>query len=146
MAELMELVGSSGWTEGSTAKTTGREGRAMDAHELLTSFCDNGRAQLVRTAKYGIRGQSEARAGDRVCELSVLLGGGGEHLGVPFYRLRKWGCATGLLARLQWHCCGRMLGRWSDETAFLVIERGMQMDGGASRGTVDSRYAWSVSN
>ncbi|XP_066358035.1 subtilisin-like protease 3 [Miscanthus floridulus] len=28
MAELVELVGSSGWTEGSRAKTTGREGRA----------------------------------------------------------------------------------------------------------------------
>ena len=83
MAELMELVGSSGWTEGSTAKTTGREGRATDAHELLTLSCDDGRARLVRTAEYGIRGQSEARAGDRVCELSVLLGGGGEHLGVP---------------------------------------------------------------
>jgi len=28
MAELVELVGSSGWTEGSRATTTGREGRA----------------------------------------------------------------------------------------------------------------------
>ena len=28
MAELVELVGSSGWTEGNRAKTIGREGRA----------------------------------------------------------------------------------------------------------------------
>ena len=28
MAEIVELVGSSGWTEGRRAKTTGREGRA----------------------------------------------------------------------------------------------------------------------
>jgi hypothetical protein len=34
-----------------------------DAHGLLTSSCDDGRAQLVRTAVYGIREASEARAG-----------------------------------------------------------------------------------
>ena len=28
MAELVELMGGSGWTEGNRAKTTGREGRA----------------------------------------------------------------------------------------------------------------------
>jgi hypothetical protein len=65
-----------------------------------------------------------------VSELSVLLGGGGEHLGVPSYRLGKSGYAIGLLARLKWHCCGQIIGRWSDEIASLVIIRGMQMDGG----------------
>jgi hypothetical protein len=33
-----------------------------DAYGLLTSSCDDGRAQLVRTAVYGIREASEARA------------------------------------------------------------------------------------
>jgi hypothetical protein len=34
-----------------------------DAHGLLTSSCDSGRARLVHTAIYGIREASEARAG-----------------------------------------------------------------------------------
>jgi hypothetical protein len=34
-----------------------------DAHELLTSSCDDSRARLVRTAVYGIREASEARVG-----------------------------------------------------------------------------------
>jgi hypothetical protein len=33
-----------------------------DAHGLLTSSCDDDRARLVRTAVYGIREASEARA------------------------------------------------------------------------------------
>jgi hypothetical protein len=37
-----------------------------DAHGLLTSSCDDGRARLVRTAIYGIRETSETRAGKRV--------------------------------------------------------------------------------
>jgi hypothetical protein len=73
--------------------------------------------------------QSEAKAGKRVSKLSVLLGGGGEHLSVPFYKLGKRRYATGMLTRLQWRCCGRMLGRWSNETTSLVIVPGMQMDG-----------------
>jgi hypothetical protein len=62
-------------------------------------------------AVYGIheaKRSESGRASERV-ELSVLLGGGGEHLGVPFYRPRKRDCATGLFACLQWRCCGRML-------------------------------------
>jgi hypothetical protein len=37
-----------------------------DAHGLLTSSCDDGRARLVRMAVYGIREASEARVGKRV--------------------------------------------------------------------------------
>jgi hypothetical protein len=37
-----------------------------NAHGLLTSSCDNGRARLVRMAVYGIHKASEARAGKRV--------------------------------------------------------------------------------
>jgi hypothetical protein len=65
---------------------------------------------------------------EQASKLIVLLGGGGEHLGVPFYMPRKRGCAIGLLARLQWHCYGRIPGQWSDETTSLVIVRHMQMD------------------
>jgi hypothetical protein len=68
---------------------------------------------------------------EQTSELIVLLGDGGEHLGVPFYTPRKRGCATGLFAHLQWHCCGRIPGQWSDETSSLVIVRRMQMEGGA---------------
>jgi hypothetical protein len=38
----------------------------VDAHGLLTSSCDDGRARLVRLAVYGIREASEARAGKQV--------------------------------------------------------------------------------
>jgi hypothetical protein len=34
-----------------------------DAHGLLTSSCDDGRARLVRAAVYGVRDTSETRAG-----------------------------------------------------------------------------------
>ena len=54
-----------------------------DAHELLTSSCDDSRARLVRMAVYGIR---EVRASERVSE-RVSPGGESEHPGVPFYRL-----------------------------------------------------------
>jgi hypothetical protein len=80
--------------------------------------------------------QSEAKAGEQVSELSVLLGGGGEHLGLPFYRPRKRGYATSLLTCLQLRCCGRMVEWWSDDTASLVIVPGMQMDGPTCKWTV----------
>ena len=37
MAELMELVGNSGWKEMCKEKVTGKRGERGDAHELLTS-------------------------------------------------------------------------------------------------------------
>ena len=69
----------------------GREERG-DAHELLTSSCDDGQARLVHTVVYYIRvaKRSESR---RASKLSVLLGGGGEHLGVAFYRPEEGGLA-----------------------------------------------------
>ena len=50
-----------------------------DAHELLTSSCDDSRARLVRMAVYGIR---EVRASERAC----FSGGESEHPRVAFYR------------------------------------------------------------
>ena len=59
---------------------------------MLTSSYDDGQARLVHTAVYGIcvAKRSESR---RASKLSVLLGGGGEHLGVAFYRPEEGGLA-----------------------------------------------------
>jgi hypothetical protein len=69
MVELMEL--GSGSTQVRAMREVKRRPQGEwkeqgDAHRLLTSSCDDGRARLVRTAVYGIREASEVRAGKRV--------------------------------------------------------------------------------
>jgi hypothetical protein len=44
----------------------GKREEQGDAHGLLTSSCDDGRARLVHTVVYGIREASEVRAGKQV--------------------------------------------------------------------------------
>jgi hypothetical protein len=66
MVELVEL--RSGSVQARTRKKVKRRPQGEwkeqgDAHGLLTSSCDDRRAQLVRTAVYGIHEASEARAG-----------------------------------------------------------------------------------
>jgi hypothetical protein len=66
MVELMEL--GSGSVQARVRRKVKRRLQEEwkeqgDAHGLLTSSCDDSRAQLVRTAIYGIRVASEARAG-----------------------------------------------------------------------------------
>jgi hypothetical protein len=69
MVELMEL--GSGSTQARARRKVKRRPQEEweeqgDAHGLLTSSCDDGRARLVRTVVYGIRETSETRAGKRV--------------------------------------------------------------------------------
>jgi hypothetical protein len=56
-----------------------------DAHELLTSSCDDSRARLVRMAVYGIL---EVRASEQVSE-RVFSGGESEHPRLAFYSQRS---------------------------------------------------------
>jgi hypothetical protein len=66
MVELVEL-GSGSAQANARRKVKRRPQKEWkeqgDAHGLLTSSCDDGRAQLVHTAIYGMREASEARAG-----------------------------------------------------------------------------------
>jgi hypothetical protein len=66
MVELVEL--GSGSTQARARRKVKRKPQGEweeqgDAHGLLTLSCDDNRAQLVRTAVYGIHEASEARAG-----------------------------------------------------------------------------------
>jgi hypothetical protein len=66
MVELMEL--GSGSAQARTRRKVKRRPQGEweeqgDAHGLLTSSCDDGRAQLMRTVVYGIREACEARIG-----------------------------------------------------------------------------------
>jgi hypothetical protein len=65
MVELVEL-GSSSAQARARRKVKRRPQEEWeeqgDAHGLITSSCDDGRARLVRTAVYGIREASKARA------------------------------------------------------------------------------------
>ena len=58
-----------------------------DAHELLTSSCDDSRARLVRMAVYDIR---EVRASERVSERASPRGES-EHPRLAFYRQDELG-------------------------------------------------------
>jgi hypothetical protein len=69
MVELVEL--GSGSAQAKARREVKRRpqeewGEQGDAHGLLTSSCDDGRAWLVRMAVYGIRETSETRADKRV--------------------------------------------------------------------------------
>jgi hypothetical protein len=69
MVELVEL--GSGSAQARARREVKRKSQEEwkeqgDAHGLLTSSCDDGRARLVRTAVYGIRETSKMRANKRV--------------------------------------------------------------------------------
>jgi hypothetical protein len=71
MVKLVELGSGSAQAKtrrGSREETTRREREKSEgnAHGLLTSSCDDNQARLMRTAIYGIREASEARADKRV--------------------------------------------------------------------------------
>jgi hypothetical protein len=93
--------GHHGLEEGSRAKTIGR-GKSK---EMLIG-CSPHSVMMVEPGScaqaYTVYGGKAklGQASEWVSELSMLLGGGGEHLGIPSYRLGKWGYATSLLARL----------------------------------------------
>jgi hypothetical protein len=85
MVELVDLGSGSAQAKArreSREETTEREEQG-DTHGLLISLCDDGRARLVRTAVYGVREASEARAGWRAERAAAE-----EQPGVPFYRPR----------------------------------------------------------
>jgi hypothetical protein len=66
MVKLMELGSGSAQARARREvkrRPQGEWEEQEDAHGLLTSSCDDGRAQLVRTTVYGIREASEARVG-----------------------------------------------------------------------------------
>jgi hypothetical protein len=69
MVELVELESGSAQARARKEvkrRPQGERKEQGDAHGLLTSSCDDGRARLMRMAVYSIREASEARAGKRV--------------------------------------------------------------------------------